>query len=255
MENFKSQEAERLDKHLNPDVKPIMACLDTVVQSKPPQLSGEIEQIDLYANPEKAREKGFIKEGERAYVISPIDNKNKFSEDYRDCTGIVAVGNDLITKENISFLSHQNPSYFLFAQKEKFIRDLNQRLAEIKGRCEPGTVDIVVFGGQYLKAQNFPDDHKVQKFFKEQYTLSIKLLSEQIEQQFDFSPAVITGPKFGKGQDVVAFDNLNRRLYLLRTSEQPLFTNSFDAKEVESSSVNWKPGEISLGEYLGKDKK
>jgi len=251
-----AEEAAKEYKHLNPGVKPIMTCLDALGQSgEAPKISGEIDQIDLYVSPEKARENGFLKEGERAYIISPIDSNSKFSADYKDCTGIVAVGIDSKTRENISFLSHQNPSYFLFAEKDDFIRDFNQRLIELKQRCELGTVDIVIFGGQFLKAKDFPDDHEVQKFFKDEYISSVELLSAQIEKQFGFQPTIVTGPKFEPGQDMVVFDNSNRRLYLFRAIANPQFTNSFKAHEAEFNSTDWKPGEISIDDYLGKDKK
>lgn len=252
MEKIKLQQQEESGKkeYLNPGVPPIISCLDIAEGSSSPQLSGGIEQIDLYADPEKVRLDGFLKEGKMAYIISPIDNCSKFSIEYKNCTGIVAVGIDKETNENISFMSHQNPSYFLLDDKEKFVRDLNQRLFEMKERCEVGTVDIRIFGGQFLKVKEFDENHKIQDLFKGEYIASIKLLCNQVENQFGFSPDIVTGPKFDKGQDLVAFDNEKRRLYLTRGIKDSRFTNNFNAKEIDEHSNSWKPGEIGIDEYL-----
>ncbi len=248
MEKLHSQENK--NKHLNPGVPAIITCLDIAENRNVPPISEEIEQVDLYCDPEEARRDGFIKEGERSYIFSPIDGFSKFSMEYANCTGIVAVGNDRETKENISFMSHQNPGYVFHGEQDVFIRDLNQRLSEIKQRCDVGTVDIVIFGGQYMEFKDVPSDHEMQKYMKGEYLESIKLLSEEIEKNFGFNPVVVAGPKLVAGHDFVVFNNENRRLYLTRGNTNDEFTKSFNANEIDLEKNSWKPGKIGMREYL-----
>jgi hypothetical protein len=248
MEKYNSQENNF--KHLKVGIVPITTCLDTAGNGNIPELTGEVEQVDLYSNPEEARKDGFVKEGERSYVFSPIDNLSKFSVKFLNCTGIVAVGNDLETHQNISFMTHQNPGYFFYDEKEKFIEEFKQMLSKMKMRCEQGTVDIVIFGGQFMKFKEFADDHEAQKHMKGEYINSIKLVNDLIEREFGFSPTVVGGPKFDGGQDFVVFDNENRRLYLTRATKGLPFTGSFEAKDIDSKTGSWKAGEVSIKEYL-----
>jgi len=237
-------------EHLNDGVKPIIACLETAGQSSsPPEMPNTgIEFVDLYGDNRELHEQGFKKEGKEDYIISPINSNSKFSVEFADCTGIVAVGSEIISGNNISFMSHQNPSYFLTEKREKFIADLRERLEEIKRKSQKGTIDVVIFGGRYSKTRDFKESDPLRNIFIQEYIDSIKLLSAEINKELGFYPTVIVGPKLSPSEDSVAFNNENRRLYVTR-SEKGLssdFLQSFNAEDIEEVRKSWKPGEWGL---------
>ncbi|MCX6717290.1 MAG: hypothetical protein NTU76_01265 [Candidatus Taylorbacteria bacterium] len=59
------------------------------------------------------KEKGIKSAGPETYVISPITEQNLFSDKYMNCTGTVGIGRDKISGKEISFISHQDPDYFI----------------------------------------------------------------------------------------------------------------------------------------------
>ena len=247
MEEIKQENLEKYKEYLEPGVVSIVACVESSGNLNTPALSGDdVEQVDLYESPDKSRQNGFIKNGHESYVISPINNKSKFSLEYADCTGIVAVGIDMSTSDNVSFMSHQNPEYFLSEDREAFLRDLRFRLSEIKEKCRSGTIDAVIFGGRFANVKQFASLDGFRDHFKDEYLQSIRLLSEEIKLKLGFSPDIISGPKFDPAQDHVAFDNKTRRLYLARKVDEPGFIQSFNAEDLDKVKDSWKPGEWGL---------
>jgi hypothetical protein len=232
-------------EHLKQGVKPIMACVgtpddfedckiplgsidwrDTVDLREAKSVVGGYANVDYYADPRDLESKEFKNAGKGSYVISNIDSKNKLSISYVNCTGVIVSGQDKLTGENISFLSHQDPWSFVRDQEkqDKFKEDLKQRLEEMKGRCAEGTVDARIVGGNYRD-----NDPKT----KEDYLKSIQLLSSEVNSVLDFDPTVITGPKRVGGEDNVFFDNDNKRLYISRTKVGDVSTEPFTAKDIE----------------------
>ncbi len=113
--------------------------------------------------------------------MSPIDNLDKLSRSFYNCTGAVVTGKDKNTSENISFLSHQDPEYFLDEEKKfRFARDLKRQIEELRRRSIEGSIDAVILGGQSTGKE---------------YVESIKLLGHEISDLLGFEPVVITGPK------------------------------------------------------------
>jgi len=226
-------------EHLKEGVQPIIACIESLedfnrdydktlqkVTAISTSGSGTIETL---------REKNFLFAANGCYMISPINSENKISDGYIMCTGIVATGIDAKTGKNISFLSHQYPGAFLSQGKdsEQFSRDLQQRLLELKQKCVPNSVDIVIVGGQYTE---FDDSQK-------QYKDSIGFLTEKIKEIFDFEPVVITGPKkddWEKGFDEkVICDTQNRRLYIIRPNVGDSSSESYLPKQIDQQSQKW----------------
>lgn len=234
-------------EHLKEGVKPIIGCIgipndfnfdwDTVEQRVMEKQFGnslgEVHDVDYYSDPDYLKRNNFLNNGYSTYVISPVDDIDKLSTRFLDCTGLVVTGIDKKTGKNISFLSHQDPKEFLSDNKDQFTVHLRQRFAEIKDRCIPSTIDAVIIGGNYITLP------KSRSPYKQNYLNSIKLLSLETKQALGFEPSVINGPKQDMGEDKVYYDNENRRLYFIRPKVNP-DTGSFVYSDIEEEKKRWK---------------
>lgn len=227
--------------HLKEGVRPIIACIGTLEQFAldyerslmkwlEERLLGIHHNVDYY-RPYKGKE--FKQDGARSYVISPVDDLDKFSESFYNCTGMIAAGKDKETRENISFLSHQDPIHILVNKEneKRFKNDLNQTLVEIKKRSVEGTIDAVIFGGEYKKGRA-----KLQN----DYLKSVKLLTTEVKKILGFEPLVITGPKTAEGRDDVYYDNAHRRLYIVRPEVGDATTESYAPRDIEKQKDKWE---------------
>jgi hypothetical protein len=116
-------------EHLNEEIRPIIACIGKladfydenggVVEKifKRPEDDDTIENVDYYGDHESLNNKNYKNPSQWSYVISPINYKDKISSSYKDCTGVAISGVEKETGKNISFLSHQDPQYFLSEKK------------------------------------------------------------------------------------------------------------------------------------------
>lgn len=248
-EDFKINTKE---SHLLPGIKPILVCEGSFndfgienpypKEGEPYQIDFGLknpQKIDLEMSAEQVREKNFLSGGEQTYTISSIDDSDKFSIKFSRCVGLVVAGVDKTTKKNISFVSHQDPFSFLLGEKEKFIKDLGQRLTEMKGKCKEGTIDAVMVGGIYMT------DHELdtnQVF--EHYKAPIKLIGEEVEKVLGFEPIVVNGPKTTRKNsfDDIYYNNENRRLYFLRKKLNDPRTKGpkdFPPSEIEEQRKDW----------------
>ena len=160
----------------------------------------------------------------KAYIISPIDNANKFSKKFGSCTGLIVAGIDKKTGKNISFAAHIG-SFFL----EGFDANLNKRLTEMKDRCKPGTMDAVIIGG-VTKGVSLD---KI-------YTTNIKFLSDVTQKILKFEPVIVNGPKKGMMEnDDFFYDNEHRRVYLVRSKVNDK-VGSFVAGDVDKEENKQK---------------
>jgi hypothetical protein len=151
-------------EHLENGEKPIFVCVGSRkdFDGKFPKRSRffnrlfknnpKIHNVDYYEHPNGLDEKKFLHNGHNSHVFSIIDDSDKESEKFYDCTGLVAVGRDKQTLENISFLSHQDPAQFYDNGnlKNKFIQNLLSRLNEMKEKSVSGSVDVVIVGGNNI---------------------------------------------------------------------------------------------------------
>lgn len=230
-------------EYLRPDIKPIMACIGDNVSYenietenlRESNVLDDIEEVNFHEIPPKLNEKGFKNAGFETYVISRLNSKNKFSQDYNDCTGVVVAGKDKLNNKNISFLTHQNPQDFLNKHSDKFIADLGEMLDEIKERSQEKTIDVVIVGGNHV-------EHKIHDNLKENYIKSIKLLDKIIFKKLGFHPNVIVGPKITGGEENIVYDNEDRKLYIGRGSlkDTPATINYNAADLAESEKNNWQ---------------
>jgi hypothetical protein len=237
-------------EHLKEGVPAIMACIGTHGQFRENPGAEEVafremesdvpgtHNVDYYGSPRMLAEKNFKNPKARSYVISPIDSLDKFSKSFADCTGLVATGYDKKTGENISFLSHQDPAYFLDDEtnRNSFISDLEQRLLELKERCSEGTIDAAIVGGNYFKAEEHEDNEE----YRKHYLDSIELLSNETAKILGFKPVAMTGPKtVTRGRDDVFYENKNRRFYISRPKVGDGSTQSFTPDTIKDQEEKW----------------
>jgi hypothetical protein len=108
----------------------------------------------------------------------------------------------------------------------------------LRERCVPGTVDAVIFGGNY-----FFDEEASTRAFRINYNASINSLSSEIFDVLGFTPPVIAGPKTYNGGDSVYFDNENRRLYIVRPKVGDSSTESYLPKDLKEQEKKWQAKE------------
>lgn len=232
------------NNHLASGISPIMTCVgrfsdwssrEKKLLAKQLNTKSKIACIDFAGSPDDLRKEGFLNAGYETYVISPVDSINKFSKEYVNCTGLIVVGKDKTTGENISFMTHQKPDRFLHNKKDIFIKHLTERLEEIKERCESGTIDARIIGGNYIS------NPRIEKIYntRQMYLDSIELITAEVKKVLGFSPSVFNGPKKSAGEDNAFFDNANRRLYLMRANINPE-TGNFTVDGIDIEKTNWE---------------
>jgi len=236
-------ELSKKEGHLKEGIRPIMTCIGTPVDfgtsstrwifnhlPKP----GSLHNVEFHGSTRYFESKNFLNGGSGTYVFSSLDDKDKFSESFCDCTGLIVAGVDKKTGQNISFLSHQYPQVFLFEKKDDFIKDLNELLLEAKKRCVSKTVDAVIVGGNYSNGIN---SKKIS--YKQSYLDSIELLSKEVKNVLGFEPSVVNGPKGIIGSDNVFYDNENKRLYFMRVEVNP-DTGNFTQSDIDKEKDKWE---------------
>ncbi len=241
-------------EHLIKGISPIMACVgegtvEDFEKGIPDKSTPNIHNIDFYGESHELQKSGFKNDVRESYVISPVDHFSKYSKKFYDCTGLVVAGKEKASGENISFMSHQNPNYFLRKKDEKFSSDLIKQIQLIKSNCESGTIDAVAVGGKYVKLKGFFEPYTTPDTYIKEYMKSIRFLQDIVKRELGFELLIITGPKTMPGADCIFYDNTHRKLYLMRESEDFDAVQSFSSSEIEERRKNWKPGEEGLPSY------
>ena len=130
---------------------------------------------------------GIKSAGIETYVISPITERDLFSDKYLNCTGMVGIGRDKVSGKEIAFISHQDSEYFLHKgseETEKFSSDLKLTVCELLTRSVEGTVEVVLFGGN-----DEPADQESKK--SKDYKKSIEMLTEIVQRSTGLKPTVL----------------------------------------------------------------
>lgn len=237
------------NEHLK-NASPIMSCLGTHQMFKNDKNLQDIikngEEVDFW-NPDSN-----VKNSSTAYVISSCDDKDKWSQAYRNCTGIIVSGTEKGSHKQLSILTHQNPNKILsnfFNEEipEKFIEDIKKSITDLISKCELGSIDAVLFGGN-ITGRNETTEFEVSSI---QYEKSIKLLGKLSSEVLGFEPIVLTGPNMKQNTNIftytnnwdvdVYFDTKNRRLYLLR-SDTPSnnLNHEYLPSEIDTVKPEWK---------------
>jgi len=196
--------------------KPIRACIIDLdnIDDHTQKIIGSIRKngvnVDFSGSKDFYKKNKIDNKGDYTYAISDISNQDKFSNRYRNCTGIIAVGEDVKIGEQISFMSHQYPEEILKKHRHEFVKDLVVKIQLMKKITKSGSIDVVMFGGNTTK-----NDHYIK--YKEDYGESVDLINKTLKKNFDISLTVIIGPAdLFNSQTSVYLDTSNRRLYILR---------------------------------------
>ncbi len=170
---------------------------------------GESMWIDFQSGDDA---EGIKSAGMETYVISPVTEKNLFSDKYLNCTGVVGIGKDKLSGKEVAFISHQDPEYFVHKgpeYSEKFKNDLKETLNELVARSESGTVEVVIFGGKID-----PDNSESKKSVE--YVKSIDILNGIIRDSVGRSPAIVSGPIQTEGAVDVTVLTQERKISIVR---------------------------------------
>lgn len=229
-------------RHLNEGVSPIMACVWPFenLEVEHPKHSGKLnnnfslsnlKDLDWRNGTYGCKREDCITAGSGTFVMSAVDDSNKFSQGFHACTGLIVTGIDKKTGKNISFMTHQPP----FSSSPSFGNGLNKRFIEMQERCKSGTIDAVIVGGRYRNDE-----------MGASYIKMIKLLATKTQQFFGFEPTVINGPKTKeyefekeyKHHDNAYYDNEHRRLYFVRPKVNSN-TKDFVPSRVDGEKGRW----------------
>jgi hypothetical protein len=200
---------------------------------------GEIHWVDFEGGDLEALEAdGFKDAGVGSYLISPIGERNWFSDRYMSCTGVVAIGRDATSGKEISFLSHQDPNYFVDGDKDKieiFSRALGDSLKELEARSEKDSVEVLLVGG------NFNPDAEGRGGYKhDQYKRSIQALDRIIREVAGVGPEVLTGPNNRVGSEtVVVVETQKRKIWIDRNEQPPEFDRPYLASDIDEVQGKW----------------
>lgn len=215
--------------HLREDIVPLMASIGTTENfTETTYADLPATDIDFYSDTDDLDRAGIMHDGYATYVISPVSREDKKTSRLRNCTGLAVIGVDAETGENVSFLTHQSTG-FTGQRLKNIITAIAVRLGELKARCENDTVEVVLFGGNYVNS------HPATQV---DYSAMVDALSEQVIKVLGFELTVIVGPKIIPGSDAVLLDTKHRRLYFSRSSSEQDNT-SFLASALSDKREEW----------------
>ncbi|MFA4817114.1 MAG: hypothetical protein WC608_00120 [Parcubacteria group bacterium] len=232
--------------HLREDIMPIGLQLEDYGTGNEEygdlleQVTDNINNVDLEnGDLEALKGNGFKNSGFGSYLISPISEGIWHSDRYSNCTAVVAIGRDANTGKEISFLSHQDPRYFIDGGIDKtgiFSRELSDSLKELKARSQADTVEVSLLGGNY----NTTTVEKEKGYQHRHYKQSIEKLRQIIQNSLGFDPKVLTGPNNNIGSEtVVIIETQKRKVWIERTKQLPEFNQSYMANALNEEEKKW----------------
>lgn len=194
--------------------------------------------VDYYTHPNLLARSGMRNAGYKTYMLSGIDAYPKYSDTYRNCMGVAVVGVDQTTGENVSFLTHQNPSAFLGRQREQFEQDLRALAQEFFARVRPDTIEVALFGGYYSDEQ----DPNIGMSLSEAYSVGTTLVSTILKKELGVEPHVAIGPSHPqRGSTAGLLDTENRRLFIeYPDQEDHRYNTSFPASNLPEAEDTWQ---------------
>ena len=186
---------------------------------------------------DEMKKNGFKHDGISSYLISPISERDWFSDHYFDCTAAVVIGRDANTGREISFLSHQDPNYFVDggeAKAKKFSQEMSDSLEELKARSEEGTVEVSFLGG------NFSTTTQDEKYQHHHYKKSIETLRQIVQDSLGFDPRVLTGPNNNIGSEtVITVETQKRKAWVERSKQADEFNQVYQANMIDEEEKKW----------------
>lgn len=198
----------------------------------------EIYWVDLDGGDlDLLKENGFKNAGIDSYLISPIDERDWFSDHYFNCTAVVAIGRDANTEKEISFLSHQDPNYFIDGGKDKaedFSLAIGDSLKELQARSQGDTVEVLILGG------NFSTTYSGNDYYPQHYKQSIERLKQIIHDSLGFDPKVLTGPNNNVGSEtIITVETQKRKVWIERSKQPSEFNQPYQANMFDKVEKKW----------------
>ena len=169
-------------------------------------------------------------------VISPVDDRSKFSSGYAQCIGVAALGQSKETGKVLSLLVHGNPECWFQsnyrADRPALLREkLQASLSKLCDQSIPGSVATYIFGGE-TKPHWSAEERSFAK--------RMEYLRSMMEDVVGCPPTVIL-PKFDRPFNSSFYlDTQERQAVLV----QPLPTrievpSSFSAAKVCCEQLRW----------------
>ncbi len=179
------------------------------IQEEPPSEDSDALWVD-YDSGDDA-EVGIKCAGPDTYVISPVVDRDLFSDKYINCTAVVGIGRSKQSGKELAFISHQDPEYFVNGGREKaakFSTDLRDTLSYLIKHSEEGTVEIVLLGGNIE-----PADPQAKKSVD--YDKSIEILKNIVRDRTGHLPTVLKGPNVNLGGIQISVLTQERKIHVL----------------------------------------
>lgn len=181
---------------------------------------------------------GFKHAGAYSYLISPIDEKEWHSDHYMSCTAVVGIGRDKITGKEVSFLSHQDPNYFVDGTPDEvqtFSQAMSASLKELQDRSAQDTVEVLILGGNFNPGTLSNDAYK-----STQYKQSIQRLGEIVQKTLGFDPKVLSGPNSIIGSETqVTIETQERKVWVERPNQPTEFDQPYQASTIDDVERTW----------------
>lgn len=206
--------------------------------------------IDFYATDEEKSEYNLFSAGDNTYVISPITDEPLVSAEYRNCQGIVVSGvrND---GTPIAFISHHNPD--MFSEKEKFDQfnaDLRGQIRDLSSQVEPGSIDVVSFGGDAYTVKEAGSGIHPDLTRADDYRIVAEVVNDIVKEELGFPMRIVEGPRtkpsFVKerhaNDQLAIYDTKNHHLRILisgasRNSGKVIEVENLDSELKDLTSV------------------
>jgi len=217
------------------DIKPIEIEL-----GEPPEEDEEAEYdeekepiwIDFEAGPDP-EDDAAKHSGPNTYLISPITEKDLFSDKNINCTAVLGIGQDKESGKAVAFVSHQNPAYFLNEQgRKKFTNDLVSVMKELKDQSALNTIEVVILGGKY-------DSQNASAKDSTEYKESVVMLSELIRQVFGYDP-IVAAPKLSEGGTDIQVATQERKVWIMQDGEPDSSASPYLAHQLEEVASTWQ---------------
>jgi hypothetical protein len=169
-----------------------------------------------------------------------ISSANKISEGYIFCTGIVGVGVDKETQENVSFLTHQDSQNVTVdpITRDEFEADLQKLLRTFKSQVVPGTADIMIYGGMWEAGQK-------DGAWKVAYRDVVYKLNGLIKEEMGIDPHIPVGPNMERMDQINVLIDTKHRRFLMQRPSQTIYAPhtrhniGFQASELPQREKEW----------------
>lgn len=175
---------------------------------------------------------------ENTYTISSINDLNKYSSDYYDCTWIICTWISRLTGERISFLSHQDPIQILDFYKKEFVFAFTKRLKEMVQLAYFDSIDIWIFAWTIQNCD----------IYESNYLEMVKLISQIVKKILAKNVEIIIWPNYPDEKSLKSeassfyFDNDKNVIFAYKPTQNNSLANiSFPSNEIHDtlSFIKW----------------